>query len=327
MMNLLIIFCILFFCELLYLKIAEKKKIIDKPNHRSAHTNPTIRGGGIIYLPALLLFVCFYKDEVYEYIALMLSVFIVAIISFIDDIKPMSTKVRMLVHTLAFVFVFYHLGLFGGITFSVICILLITYIFSLGYLNIYNFMDGINGVTCLNTLATFIGFLVVNENVIHFTSSNLIWTYILATLVFGFFNFRTQPKCFAGDVGSIAIGFTVVYFIIQLFIASENYVIFLFLSTYLLDGGWTVVERFIRKENVFEAHKRHLYQLYANEVKVPHLKISTLYFLVQVALNIVAIYVLKTSENNLLLTLAMFSVLSIIYFLIKNNTYKKIGNK
>lgn len=326
-MYLLIILIVLFFCELLYLKIAEKKKIIDNPNHRSAHKNPTIRGGGIIYLPALLLFSLFFKDVAQDYLFLIISVFLVAIISFIDDINPLSTKVRILIHFLAFTLIFYCLGFFDIITFGSICVLFFTLVFSLGYLNIYNFMDGINGMTFLNALVTFVGFLIINENIIEFSNSNLIWVYILATAVFGFFNFRLKPKCFLGDVGSIAVGFTIIYFIIQLFLISKNYAVFLLLGVYLLDGGWTILERLVRRENIFEAHRRHLYQLFANEIGVSHIKISTVYFLVQLIINSIVVYLLTQSENNLWMILTLFLILSIIYFLIKKRTYLKIMNK
>lgn len=322
-----VVLVVLFLLELGYLELAKRKGIIDNPNHRSAHKNPTIRGGGIIYLPALLLFSFFFKDVAQDYLFLIISVFLVAIVSFIDDINPLSTKVRISIHFLAFTLIFYCLGFFDVITLSTIFVLLVTLVFSLGYLNIYNFMDGINGMTFLNALATLVGFLVINEYVIEFTNSNLVWTYILATIVFGFFNFRQKPKCFLGDVGSIAVGFTIIYFIIQLFLISENYAVFLLLGVYLLDGGWTILERLVRRENIFEAHRRHLYQLFANEIGVSHIKISTVYFLVQLIINSIVVYLLTQSENNLWMILTLFLILSIIYFLIKKRTYLKIMNK
>ena len=157
MLNYIIILVVLFISELAYLKIAKANGIIDKPNHRSAHINPTIRGGGIIYLPALLLFLIFFREDVQQYYYLIIAVFLVAVISFIDDINPLSTRIRIAVHFIAFSLMFYSFGFFSALTLVSGFLLLLAYAFSLGFLNIYNFMDGINGMTFLNALATFVG--------------------------------------------------------------------------------------------------------------------------------------------------------------------------
>jgi len=307
-----------------YLKIAEKKGIIDNPNHRSAHINPTIRGGGIILIPAILIFLLFFSAEVSNYIGFCLAVLLLGIISFIDDLRTLSSKVRITFHFIAFTIIFFTLGFFQEISLYSILIVIFTYVFSLGFLNIYNFMDGINGVTFLNALVTYVTFFVINEYIHSFSNSDLLLLLIMAVSVFGFFNFRKSPKCFAGDVGSITIGFTIIYFIIKLFLVTNNYAVFLLLGVYLLDGGWTIVERIIRKENIFEAHRRHLYQLYANEIKVAHLKISTIYFMVQLLLNCIVLYLLIKHEDSLLNAVVLFVVLTFLYFIIKNKAYKKV---
>jgi len=319
-----VFFIILFLLEIGYLKIAEKKGIIDNPNHRSAHINPTIRGGGIILIPAILIFLLFFSAELSKYIGFCSAVLLLAIISFIDDLRTLSSKVRITFHFIAFTIIFFTLGFFQEISLYTILIVIFTYVFSLGFLNIYNFMDGINGVTFLNALVTYVTFFVINEYIHSFSNSDLLLLLIMAVSVFGFFNFRKSPKCFAGDVGSITIGFTIIYFIIKLFLVTNNYAVFLLLGVYLLDGGWTIVERIIRKENIFEAHRRHLYQLYANEIKVAHLKISTIYFIVQLLLNFIVLYLLIQYENSLLNTVVLFVILTFLYFIIKKNAYKKV---
>ena len=321
-----IIFILLYLFEIGYLRIAKEKGIIDKPNYRSAHTNPTIRGGGIIFLPALLLFMFFYREHIQEYLPLIIAVFLVAIVSFIDDIKPLSTKIRITVHFIAFTLIFYHLGFFNSITVISLVILILSYVFSLGYLNIYNFMDGLNGMTFLNALVTFGSFLFINNYVVSFTNSNLLLVYILATLVFGFFNFRIKPKCFLGDVGSISIGLSIIYFIVQLFLETENYFIFLLLGVYLIDGGWTIVERLLRRENIFEAHRRHLYQQFANELKVPHLTVSIGYFIIQLIFNFIVFYTLNISFTNIYILIILSGILSLLYFYLKFSIYKKLEN-
>ena len=321
-----IIFILLYLFEIGYLRIAKEKGIIDKPNYRSAHTNPTIRGGGIIFLPALLLFMFFYREHIQEYLPLIIAVFLVAIVSFIDDIKPLSTKIRITVHFIAFTLIFYHLGFFNSITVISLVILILSYVFSLGYLNIYNFMDGLNGMTFLNALVTFGSFLFINNYVVSFTNSNLLLVYLLATLVFGFFNFRIKPKCFLGYVGSISIGLSIIYFIVQLFLETENYFIFLLLGVYLIDGGWTIVERLLRRENIFEAHRRHLYQQFANELKVPHLTVSIGYFIIQLIFNFIVFYILNISFTNIYILIILSGILSLLYFYLKFSIYKKLEN-
>lgn len=318
-----IVFIALFLFELIYLKIAEKCEIIDNPNHRSAHISPTIRGGGIILIPAILFFLLLFSNQMSHYIGFCLAVLLLATISFIDDLKTLTSKIRIAIHLISFTIIFYSLGFFEEINLIQVLLVLVVYVFSLGYLNIYNFMDGINGITFLNALISYITFFIINEFVNEFANSDLLVILSIAMVVFGFFNFRKKPKCFAGDVGSITIGFTIVYFIIKLFISTNNYSIFLLLGVYLLDGGWTIVERIIRKENIFVAHRRHLYQLLVNEIKTPHLVVSIMYFLAQLLLNITVILLLN-KEASTLISLLIFGTLSIGYFLVKKNTYKKV---
>ena len=267
----------------------------------------------------------FFNVEFSKYYLLIISILLVAIISFIDDLVSLSTSKRMIIHFLAFTLVFFDLGIFKEFSLIGIGLVFLTYLFSLGYLNIYNFMDGINGITFLNALVSYVTFYIINEFITGFTNSDLLLLLIFSTLIFGYFNFREKPKCFAGDVGSITIGFTIIYFITKLFLTTNDYGVFLVLGVYLVDGGWTIVERIIRKENVFEAHKRHLYQLFANEIKTPHLKISMVYFIIQLCLNLIVICILSGKfENNILFTLCVFGGLSLLYFLVKRSAYSKI---
>ncbi|WP_345275423.1 glycosyltransferase family 4 protein [Litoribaculum gwangyangense] len=317
----------LFFAEYIYLRIARFYKIKDDPNHRSAHSSPTLRGGGIIFIPAILLFIIFFPNESSNYHYIIASILLVAIISFIDDLVSLSTSKRMIIHFIAFTLIFYDLHFFNNLSLLTICFITLCYLFSLGFLNIYNFMDGINGMTFLNALVTFSTFLIINRYVIEFTDSNLLLILISSTLVFGFYNFRLKPKCFAGDVGSITIGFAIIYLIIKLFLESNSFIIFLMLGVYLLDGGWTIIERVIRKENVLKAHRRHMYQLFANDLKMNHLKISTGYFMVQTCLNILVVYsIISNPFNDFFILLSIMSLMTIVYFLVKIKVYKKIGS-
>lgn len=318
-----VLFALLFVLERIYLKIAVRYNIVDTPNHRSAHTVSTIRGGGIIVVLSLILYVFFYKETT-SYYYLLAGSCLVGVISFIDDLVMLSSKIRLLTHFIAFSLIFYSLNLFSDLTVLSLLFLVFVYVFSTGFLNIYNFMDGINGITFLNALASYSALLFINKYYITFTDSNLLATLILSVLVFGFFNFRKKAVCFAGDIGSITIGFSLIYFVLKLYLISNNPAVLLIFAVYLFDGGWTIVERIFRKENIFEAHKRHLYQLLANDLKISHLKISSIYFILQLIINTVLIFLLHNNIKDFFLPLLVFVISSIIYLYIKLMTIRQV---
>ena len=319
----LLIFIMLFVLEVVYLKIATIIDIKDTPNHRSAHTKPTIRGGAIIIVLAIVIYSIFFQPSNYQFYYLLIGVLLVATVSFIDDIVLLSSRLRLLVHFTAFSLIFYSLNLFSDLTLISLLLLIFMYMLSIGFLNIYNFMDGINGITFLNALVSFSTLLYLNKYYFVFIDSKLLIVLILAVLVFGFFNFRKKAICFAGDIGSITIGFSLIYFVLKLYLTSHNPAVFLIFAVYLLDGGWTIIERLFRKENIFEAHRRHLYQLLANDLNMDHLKISTYYFLLQVLVNSLLILSLDFKTNQLIALSIIAISLSFIYLIIKRKAIKK----
>lgn len=311
---------ILLVIELIYLRVANRYNIIDKPNNRSSHVTPTIRGGGVIIFFAFIIYGLWFKQLNPPFTYVMAAISLVAIISFIDDMISLSSKIRILVHIMAFSLVFYSLNLFDIYAFITIIGI---YIFSIGFLNIYNFMDGINGLTFLNTLATYGVLLVLNTFYISFTQNELLITLSIATLVFGFFNFRNKPKCFAGDIGSITIGLSIIYFVLSFFLKTNNPLIFLILAMYIIDGGLTIIERLIRKENIFKPHKRHLYQVLANDHKLNHLVVSSSYFIMQLIFNVLAYLLITSGHKSLILFMLPVAIVSIIYIIIKQKLNKK----
>lgn len=284
----LVILISLFAMELAYFKIADRYNIIDKPNARSSHQTITLRGGGIIFSLAGLIF--FFLSG-FEYPYFITGLLAIAIISFLDDILTLNNKVRLSIHLISVLLMFYQWQLF---TYSWYW-LIIALVFVIGTINAYNFMDGINGITGSYSLLAVGTLYYINEKVILFTSSDFLIIIGLSLIVFNFFNFRKKAKCFAGDVGSVSIAFVVVFLIGQLILESENFVYILLLLFYGLDTATTVFFRKIRKENIFEAHRSHFYQYLANQKKTNHLLVSSLYFVVQLLINIVLIVFLKDS--------------------------------
>jgi UDP-N-acetylmuramyl pentapeptide phosphotransferase/UDP-N-acetylglucosamine-1-phosphate transferase len=142
-------------------------------------------------------------------------------------------------------------------------------------------MDGINGITGLYSLSILIALQYVNYKVVPFTAPDFINYAMLACLVFLFFNFRKRAKCFAGDVGSMGISFWVVTLLLQLMIKTHSIIWILFLAVYGVDTVCTILHRIYLKQNIFEAHRLHFYQILSNEKGISHLKVSSLYALVQ----------------------------------------------
>ncbi len=299
-----VILILLFVAELLYFKIADHYNIIDKPNHRSSHTAITIRGGGIIFPFAILAF-SFYAGFVYLYF--LVGLLLISFISFVDDIRELSSKVRMLFHITAVALLFYQLHLF---VFPVYWILL-ALVFVIGTINAINFMDGINGITGGYGLVTLVTLQYVNAVRVHFTADGFLIVAILAVLVFNFFNFRTKAKCFAGDVGSVSLAFIILFFWLQLIIKTNNPGYFALLLLYGLDAVSTIMFRLFRKENIFKAHRSHLYQFLANEKKLPHTLVASLYALVQLGINICWLAFLSASNFKLAAVLVLVTGLFI----------------
>ena len=294
------VFLVLFVLELIYFKIADRFNIIDKPNHRSAHTEITLRGGGIVFPIAFMLFFIIstwgklvhlpLHDQAAENqneLLFGIGLLLLCTISFLDDLYDLSSKIRIVFHIISVSFLLAFLNAFVLLPIWAIPIL---YILIIGILNAYNFMDGINGITGLYSLVALLSLLYVNQNMVSFVDRDFIIYPVLACLVFLFFNFRKKAKCFMGDIGSMGIAFWVVALIGLLMMKTGEIKWILFLAVYGVEVIFTILERLKLKENIFEAHRRHLYQLLANEKKISHLKVSTLYAAVQLIVNAVVIF-------------------------------------
>lgn len=318
-MEFILITILLFISILIYFKIADKYNIIDKPNHRSAHSQITLRGGGIIFPIAFIIFSIFnYKEAMEMYWSFGLGLIAICLVSFIDDVRTLSGKIRITVH-----FISVALLLNFTETFSLMPVWVwpVFFIMIIGTLNAYNFMDGINGMTGAYTLVTLLTLFYINRDIISFTQENFIVYALLASLVFLFFNFRKKAKCFAGDVGSMGIGFWLIALITLLIMKTQDYKYILLFSVYGMEVVLTIIERLLMKENIFEAHRRHLYQLLANEKKMSHLVISTIYALTQLVVNLFLIY----SELPVYaVILIIFVPLGSIYLFLKLRLKKKV---
>lgn len=312
----LIIFAILFILELIYFKIADRYNIIDKPNERSSHSRITLRGGGIIfYIGALIYFI----QSGFQYPWFFLGLTLMTIVSFADDIMTLSNKLRILVHFSSVLLMAYELQIFTFPWYY----LLISFITIVGVINAYNFMDGINGITAGYSLAVGILLVLVNTQ-IEFIAQDLLLYTLFSVLVFAFFNFRTKAKCFAGDVGSVSIAFILLFALGALILKTGNFIYILFLAIYGIDSVWTIVRRLLRGENIFEAHRSHLYQYLGNEAGVNKLFISSIYSVLQLVIGFAIIYITEETSNfQLGFSIILLTILSVFYLLFKTYIVKK----
>ena len=276
-----IIFVLLLILELLYFRIADKCNIIDKPNERSSHSTIVLRGGGIIFMLGLWIWVVFFG---FVYPWFLAAVTLIAGVSFVDDIRSLPDSVRLVAQFVAMGLMFYQLNM---LHWEMWWMVLLALIVCVGASNIINFMDGINGITGGYALAVLIPLYILNKE-IGFVEESLVITVILADLVFCLFNFRPKgkAKCFAGDVGSIGIAFILLFMIGQLIMKTGDVTYLIFLLVYGVDGCLTICHRIMLHENLGEAHRKHAYQLMANELKSGHVKVSLLYMGFQLAISL-----------------------------------------
>lgn len=288
-----IIAAILLVAELVYFKIADHFNIIDKPNERSSHTKVVLRGGGIIFTIGLWIWYLWFmvKGEwfmVSEYWSLMAGVTLAAGISFIDDIHSLPDSVRLVVHFTAMFLVFQQIGLLHWDMWWIVPIALLV---AVAGTNIFNFMDGVNGITGGYSLAMLIPLLLLNRKY-EFMDETMLVVVILSVLVFCLFNFRTKAKCFAGDVGSIGMAMILVFAVGRLMLATGDVTWIVLFLIYGVDGMMTIFHRIMLHENLGEAHRKHAYQLMANELKIPHVVVSCIYMTLQLVVSLIAIYVI-----------------------------------
>ena len=317
-----IIAIILLAVELAYFRIADHYNIIDKPNQRSSHTRIVLRGGGIIFTIALWIWSIWYG---FQYPWLLAGVTLAAGISFVDDIHSLPDSLRLVVQFVAMFLVFQEVGLLtvedGDSWLVQGLIVLAALIVCVGGTNIYNFMDGINGITGGYSLAMVIPLFLLNRKY-SFMEESLLIVIGLSLLVFCLFNFRKKAKCFAGDVGNIGIALIMTFCMARLMLVTGDVAWIVLFLIYGVDGVLTICHRIMLHENLGQAHRKHAYQLMANELKIPHVVVSTIYMVLQLAVSLVAIYVIPdTVVAHWIYLVCSGVVMAVAYVLFKMKYY------
>lgn len=341
-----IIAVLLIVAELVYFKIADKCNIIDKPNGRSSHSTIVLRGGGIIFTISILIWMIWQMVQgewctVQGYLPFVIGLVLISVVSFVDDIHSLPDSLRMIAQIIATLLMFSSVGLFSVESLGFIVesqlwsyvlmglVVVIALFFCVGATNFINFMDGINGITAAYSLAMLVPMLMLDvrsktEDVAGFIEPSYLIVAIIGVLVFGIFNFRPKgkAKCFAGDVGSIGIAFIILFALGRLMLVTRDVTYIVFFLIYGVDGTLTIVHRIMLHEHLGEAHRKHAYQLMANELKMSHVVVSLLYMGMQLVVSLGFIYLCpNTTLAHWIYFIAAALVFVIAYVLFKMKYY------
>lgn len=330
----------LLLAELLYFRIADKCNIIDKPNERSSHSSIVLRGGGVIFTFSVLVWYIgvAIRNEgiVLEYMPFVVGLLLIAGVSFWDDVHSLPDSVRLVVQFVATGLMFW--ALMGKGAWFVesawywkLIIGLVALIVFVGATDVINFMDGINGITAGYALAVLIPLALANEmpgqdgqNTTGFIESSYLVVAIIGVLVFSWFNFRPKgkAKCFAGDVGSIGIAFIMLFAIGRLIVQTGDVTWLIFLLVYGVDGCCTILHRILLHENLGQAHRKHAYQLMANELGMSHVVVALIYMGTQLVISLVMVYLVpNTVMAHWIYLILMTIVLVLLYVIFMKKNY------
>lgn len=245
----------------------------------------------MIFLLGVWLWCAFFG---FHYPLFLAAVTLAASVSFIDDVHSLPDSVRLVAQCAAMGLMIWQLLLMPsgsvevlGSVWAKVLFVVVALVVCVGATNIYNFMDGINGITAGYSLAVLVPLMIMNTRV-DFVEPSFLVVIALAVLVFSFFNFRPRgkAKCFAGDVGSVGIAFVVLFAIGLLIVRTGDVTWLVFLLVYGVDGCLTICHRIMLHENLGQAHRKHAYQIMANELKISHPVVSLIYMALQLAVSL-----------------------------------------
>ena len=338
----LITIILLLVLEVIYFKIAGHFNIIDKPNERSSHSTIVLRGGGVIFTISMIawaIMMVAQGNDIVPYLPFLCGLVLVAGISFVDDIHSLPDGLRMAVQVLSTLLMFWSVGIYTAIGpwWLMALVAVVALFFCVGATNFINFMDGINGITAAYAMAMIIPIALLNEmpdqvghdvmvghDVTPFIEPSYLIVAIIGILVFSIFNFRPKgkAKCFAGDVGSIGIAFIILFALGRLMLATKDVTYIVFFLVYGIDGTLTIIHRIMLHENLGQAHRKHAYQLMANELGWSHVAVSLLYMGMQLVVSLGFIYLCpNTMLAHWIYLIGAAAILAISYILFMKKYY------
>ena len=252
---------------------AERRQILDIPNERSSHTRPVPRGGGlaIVFFSVIGSIAAWLLNRGWPFsmlLTFLIAAALISVVSWLDDLRPLPNRIRFAAHSVAAILAILGLGYWNSIDIPVVgqfqmgwLGILITFLWIVGLSNAYNFMDGIDGIAGGQAIVAGMGWTILGWLSVQPLIALL--GLLLGATSLGFLGHNWPPaRIFMGDVGSAFLGFT---FSVLSVIAVQNDPRFaliglLLVWPFVFDTGFSFFRRLRKGENVFAAHRSHLYQ-------------------------------------------------------------------
>ena len=267
------LFCLIATCSFVLTKATisplRRRALVDLPNERSSHTTPTPRGGGLAVVTSLLLALVLASSDLFNLIPPSLSLklglllLFLATLSWVDDLRNLSALLRVGSHILAVAVALYMglvLGPFFGNFFEPTVEIILIGLGWVWFINLFNFMDGIDGIAGVEALTIGLGgaiLIIYTEG----DQTTAIVGLILAAASLGFLPFNWNPaKIFMGDVGSIPLGFLSAWVLLSLASEGHGAAAFILSLVFFADATLTLFKRLFRGEKIWQAHNQHFYQ-------------------------------------------------------------------
>ncbi|HJD65079.1 MAG TPA: glycosyltransferase family 4 protein [Rickettsia endosymbiont of Diachasma alloeum] len=294
--------------------------LVDIPSQRRSHNKITPRGGGlaivVVVMAALSSFEYITSGLLINSAKILPPLFVIATVSFLDDLKPVPVLIRLITHLICSAFV---ISLFIPRDFAVnipipIYLIFIILIIALsGFVNIYNFMDGIDGMSCIESIhlsSTMLILCLLQFQVL----ANPYFIFSINTIILscsiGFLIFNWQPaKIFLGDVGSISLGFLLGLCLLLLATTNINLFVACFIASlyYLTDAVLTILIRLVNKEKIWQPHLKHFFQKAVKKGK-SHKRVVSIIAVCNVFLMMLSVLSLYSPIISVMLALAVIAL-------------------
>ncbi|MBF0467306.1 MAG: undecaprenyl/decaprenyl-phosphate alpha-N-acetylglucosaminyl 1-phosphate transferase [Desulfamplus sp.] len=343
--HLFLAFFLFFVSAAISLFLIRTTKVLDIPNGRSSHSKPTPTIGGVaivftFFLSMAILYFVAHTTMITEryFLGFTFSSLLIAGMSFYDDFKckpfyiKLATQIFAVIVVMSFGIIIHHINfpynfLFLNDKSLGAASYVITFGWILGMTNAYNFMDGLNGMAGGNAIIASIFFCIISLD--QGSDFTYMVSYTLAAGVSGFliFNFP-RGKLFMGDIGSTFLGFSFATLSIIASLYDNAHtsllIIPLLFFHFIYDTFFTFVRRMINGENVFQAHRTHLYQLF-NRLGYKHFSVTMFYYTVAVAQGLGALWMIKITGLQRLLIFIPYLLFQVIYSIVIIYYAKKRG--
>lgn len=279
---------------------------------RSLHRKFTPTGGGMVWVVAGIVAVCFFGDlHCITTWMFMGGIAVLGIVSYVDDLHPLPPVPRLIVQTIVMLLTFKQLWYPAAID-----VLIIVLFCGVGIINAVNFLDGICGMLALYgivvTGSLFYAFYVYDVSA--YTWLFMVLSMVLvAQVVFACFNLC--DVIFSGDVGSITLGYIQVFAAIVFALNTHDASVMIFFSVCVFDVGLTTMHRLFLGESILKPHRSNIYQMLTTEAKMPHVVVALIYSLLQLLIN--ALYFLIPETQHWTYFLITCALLSVAYFAIR----------